>query len=1030
MNFPFNSISNELLSNLFHANDTQNNNDLLHQHDQYTDADDQNNFTHTSQSLHDPLLDVDPDIHFYNTDITSSQYYSEHAFTEVINSQHSNYSFSTLHMNIRSIPQNLPHLEILLQQLNRPFSVIAITETWLHPNNAHLHSLPNYKHEFICRTKGRGGGVSLFIHESIPYKCRPNLTRINESIESIFVEIESQSNNLLLGATYRPPRGNIEDFTESLLALLHGTAVNTMLAGDFNINILKGSNLPVSNFLNTLHSLALMPTITKPTRLLSQSLIDNIYSSHTDTYLSGITCSDISDHCPIFLLTNFKPNTQLHQPQERRTITEAKINTFFTEIQNNNWDHVYTATNAQDAFTAFHSNYHNIYSRIFTPSTSQSVYKSRKPWLTTELKRQLNMKNKLYKKFLRNPSPQNMSKYKEQRNKTKFLIRKAEREHYHHLITANKSNMKKTWNTINDLLGRSKSCGQLPKQFIINNSPTSDRTLTANHFNNHFATIAAAIHNSIPATHTLPTSHIPHRRHSMYLNETTPQEIFNITITLKDSSPGWDDLHIKVYKRCIHILTPIITNILNHCIRECIFPSELKIAKIIPIYKSGPHDHITNYRPIAMLPFISKIFEKLLHKRMLSYIDKFKILFEQQFGFRPGHSTSAAITHVINHITQASERGEYTVGLFLDLSKAFDCIDFDILFDKLFAYGFRGPILLLIKSYLSNRHQFVHLESSNSTQLPTLRGVPQGSVLGPLLFLLYVNDLHTTSQLLSFTLYADDTNILISGTNLHDTIGRLNSEIPKITHWFNANKLALNVNKTHYVIFRPGRSNLTSQVPLMLNGTVVKLEKSTKFLGVILDSRLKFCEHITYINNKIAKNTGILAKLRKSLPLATLVQLYNAFILPYILYCIELWGSGSANQINATLKLQKRCCRLITNSPPRTPSQPLFTRLKILPISTLYKYALGLFTYKLTMGTIPRPISILFTYLHPIDSSSRTSRNAHILKLPRYHLQSSQLTLPYTAAKLHNTLRNTIDYTCSLHTFKQKLKLNLMSHSN
>ena len=478
-------------------------------------------------------------------------------------------------------------------------------------------------------------------------------------------------------------------------------------------------------------------------------------------------------------------------------------------------------------------------------------------------------------------------------------------------------------------------------------------------------------------------------------------------LCLRESSPGWDDLQAKVFKHCIFDLSSVLTHIMNLCIQQCIFPSELKIAKIIPVFKAGEKESLNNYRPIAVLPCISKIFEKLIHKRMMDFIQKHDLLYENQYGFRPNHSTSSAIAHVINNITTANEQGKYTIGLFLDLSKAFDCLDFDILFEKLSTYGFRGTTLQLLKSYLSRREQFVVVNDFQSAHLLSRRDVPQGSILGPLLFLLYINDIHTSSDILSFTLYADDTNILLNGTNL-DIIHTMTAELPHIIDWLNANKLSLNVKKTHYVIFRPGRLPLKSNRPLLMNGQPVTQETTTKFLGIILDSRLTFAQHIHYIRNKSSKNIGILSKLRKVLPTSTLVQLYNALILPYLQYCLEIWGSAPDTHINSLLKLQKQCCRIVTSSPPATPSQPLFDRLKVMPISTLFRYALGLFVFKLRSGLVPPPISALFRYLHP-PTSTHASRQMNILKLPQYHFSSSQLTLSFTCCRcavslIHNAL--------------------------
>ena len=264
--------------------------------------------------------------------------------------------------------------------------------------------------------------------------------------------------------------------------------------------------------------------------------------------------------------------------------------------------------------------------------------------------------------------------------------------------------------------------------------------------------------------------------------------------------------------------------------------------------------------------------------------------------------------------------------------------------------------LTILKSYLSNRHHFVTIDKISSDQKPTLYGVPQGSILGPLLFLLYINDLPKSSSKLSFVLYADDTNLLLSGPDPDSIISDMNREIPKITQWLNTNKLCLNVNKTHFVIFKPGRTSLHCSESLHMNQTTVKQERCTKFLGVMLDARLKWSDHIQYIRKKISKNIGILHKLRKVLNLPTLIQLYHSFIQPYLTYCIEIWGNASQTQLDLLLKLQKRCCRILTNSPRLSPSAPMFKELGIMPINTLYKYNIGIFMYKVRMGHLPLPL--------------------------------------------------------------------------
>ena len=228
----------------------------------------------------------------------------------------------------------------------------------------------------------------------------------------------------------------------------------------------------------------------------------------------------------------------------------------------------------------------------------------------------------------------------------------------------------------------------------------------------------------------------------------------------------------------------------------------LKIAKVVPIFKKDDAEKFSNYRPVSLLPCFSKILERLVFNKCVQYIDIHEILNDKQFGFRPNHSTYTAIIQLVDKITSAVERNETTIGIFLDLSKAFDTIDHDILLYKLEHYGFRGIVLEWFKNYLSNRKQYVSYNSCDSELKDIVCGVPQGSILGPLLFILYVNDITNTSDVLEFILFADDTTILYSHPNIENQINRINEELKEVSNWFKANKLSVNASKTNYMILR------------------------------------------------------------------------------------------------------------------------------------------------------------------------------------------------------------------------------------
>jgi uncharacterized protein YlbG (UPF0298 family) len=335
-----------------------------------------------------------------------------------------------------------------------------------------------------------------------------------------------------------------------------------------------------------------------------------------------------------------------------------------------------------------------------------------------------------------------------------------------------------------------------------------------------------------------------------YVNET---EVEKIIKNLKNASAGYDGVHAKVVKASYkEFLTPL-THVMNLSLLQGTFPDTMKIAKVIPLYKSGDHMSISNYRPVSILPLFSKILERLMYSRIISFMNRNSILYKYQFGFREGHSTNMALLVLAEQILSAIDNGEFVVGVFLDFKKAFDTVNHNIVLNKLYKYGIRGIAHSWIKDYLLNRQQYVSFNYVESSKQNIVCGVPQGSILGPLLFLLYVNDIANISDDIIPIIFADDTNIFMRGRSIENTIQCLNDELSKIVVWLNANKLSLNVSKTHYMVFRSKNRKIEINKDLKINDTLIDLVTSTKFIGVILDSTLKWEQHIQVVKSKIAK---------------------------------------------------------------------------------------------------------------------------------------------------------------------------------
>ena len=435
-----------------------------------------------------------------------------------------------------------------------------------------------------------------------------------------------------------------------------------------------------------------------------------------------------------------------------------------------------------------------------------------------------------------------------------------EKEYIEEQLELNKTNLPKSWKIIKEIVGKGKPHDSNPIKFNINGKETCDKHAITNAFNKYFVQVGPRLANKINNT-TDPLSYVTSSVNSIFIPYVSENEITEVIQSLKNSSACHDSILASIAKPLIQYYVKPLTHFINSSFENG-FPDELKIAKVIPNFKTGDKKDTLNYRPISILTFFSKIFEKTMYNHLISFIDKENILYKFQFGFRKSHSTNHAIISMVEKVNQDLDTGKVLFGVFLDLEKAFDTVDHKILLDKIFKYGVRGNILNWFKSYLSNRKQYVNWHGSNSEIETVSCGVPHGSILGLLLFILYVNDLSKVSNKFVSILFADDTTILFEGDNIHSIITSLNYELGKLIIWLFANKLYINVSKTHYMVFHRARRKIDHK-DIILNNYILQQVHFTKCLGIIIDDKLKWANHISYIKNKIAKGMGILLKARK-----------------------------------------------------------------------------------------------------------------------------------------------------------------------
>ena len=464
------------------------------------------------------------------------------------------------------------------------------------------------------------------------------------------------------------------------------------------------------------------------------------------------------------------------------------------------------------------------------------------------------------------------------------------------------------WKTINEILNKKVKTKELPRTFFdTSTSNTTKNPVTiANKFNEYFTNIGPNLARNIKnSSETNFKKYLTgNYKNSMFLAELELETVLKNMDANK--SPGYDNFSNKIIKLSATEIAKPLTHIFNLTFENGIIPEKLKLAIVTPIFKANENNKFENYRPISVLSCFSKLLEKLMYNRLINFTDKNQILSKHQYGFRKNRSTEFAIIELADKITKGIDQGQYTLGIFLDLSKAFDIINHRILIEKLEHYGIRGICLKWFKNYLENRKQTVKYNTIKSDEMIITSGVPQGSILGPILFLLYINDIQNCSRIVSIILFADDINICYSHTCLKKLNEIMQTEINKISDWLNTNILSLNTTKTKFMLFRSSKRKQRHNITISINNEKIKQVKSTTFPGVVTDECLTWKDHIDLISKKIMKASSIISRIHHFTNLNALKLIYYALVYPYLIYGNLIWGSTYKTRIQKLMNIQKK----------------------------------------------------------------------------------------------------------------------------
>jgi hypothetical protein len=657
--------------------------------------------------------------------------------------------------------------------------------------------------------------------------------------------------------------------------------------------------------------------------------------------------------------------------------------------------------------------------------TFNTTNRQNKSFFNNELRNAKRIRSNLESKWRKNKTQINYDIYKTQSVKYAKLLTTTKRNYFRNLIQSNIANPNKLWRTLNKVMTR--------KGPVILPSTDTNAKLVSK-FSDFFSDKIKAICNNFTPSSSLnmPIHSAPPAQPPVIsiFHDTCEDEVRKVILASSDATCELDLMPTKVLKECLPALAKPISIIINKCFSEGQFPSIYKQALVAPLHKkySLPKDELNSYRPISNLSFLSKVTERIIHSRLQEHLQGCNALSDFQSAYKSCFSTETALNCIQNDLLQSIDNKQVSALVLLDLSAAFDTIDHSILVDRLCSYfGIEGKVLQLLVSYLKDRFQVIHIGQTKSEPKRLSTGIPQGSVLGPLLFSLYITPL---AQLLSFHgvkyhFYADDTQIYVSFSP-SDSLPNLSrlSDILNITkNWFHANKLALNTSKTEYMII--GNKQQCNKLPddskkLLFNNQIINRTDHARNLGVIFDSNLSYRQHISNLCRCSFLNIRTVSKIRNLLDIKTTKMLLCSLVTSRLDYCNSLLFGLPDCTINKLQLVQNSMARLVVPGTRKFDHiTPILKDLHWLPIRKRIDFKIAVLAYKTLASKSP---IYLYQYLNLLPDSSRRSSGKNILSVPRINSENGRRSFAYAAASIWNSLPAALRLNPHLESFKKQLK--------
>lgn len=900
------------------------------------------------------------------------------------------------------------------------FDVIVLTECWLQVSGP-IPILHGYSSFATVNNVKQNDGVVVYIRESLKTVTREPSFQDANCIISCF-------GSTAIVSVYRSPSyQNLENFYNSLQGVISSlkSYANVILIGDMNIDIKSGSSdRHASDYLTLTATLGLLPAHSLPTRV--NNCLDHIMLKSKKTSTVLVLDSYVTDHQPIclFLLLNSSSGCN-----GQRTTSQYDYEAIRKEIDNTDFSPILTCTNVNQATTLLIDNIQRVITHHTRITKTQNKCKVLKPWMSTGLVRCLKNRDRMHKEVRKKPDDSILKlTYTRYRNFCNTLIRKLRRAFEKDEFLKAKNNPKATWKVIKSITNthiQTRSPRELLRDSV-------DVKTSANKVNEFFVNIGSNLASKFgTSTKTAAVTTPPSQSsNSLVILPVDEEQVGRIIHDLRsDCATGWDNISARVIKSSRLTLIPVVTHICNLSIDSGIFPEHFKRAVVHPIYKSGDRGMVTNYRPISVLSTLSKILERILNNCLVSFLEKRKLIAQNQYGFRSGMSTEDAVAAFTNSLVSQLDNKLNCYGIFLDLTKAFDTVSVPRLISKIESLGVRGVPLKLFKDYLCDRSQCVRIDSVTSSYEKLTYGIPQGSILGPTLFQIYINDLCklSISNCKIFS-YADDTALLVSDKNWEQARDRAEHALRIIMEWLSTNLLTLNLDKTKLIRFYRPQSNTPSSFshkiiahsclphqPVSCNCLALSTVTNIKYLGVIIDENLNWHAHIEALCTRVRRLIYIFKELRHSANTETLTLVYLSLCQSIIMYCIPVWGGTYKTTMIPAERAQRAVLKVMLFKPRDYPTDQLYSEAEVLTVRQLY-----------VLRSVLRRHSNL-----PLDKKLLQRRHGFpICSTTPCHFAFTSRQLSVQSSRIYNKINKIIPlYRFNLYEIKNKLRKWLLSLS-